>query len=37
MAQSSSKAASFEVLYHHDDVNTWLECEVIDIIQGATQ
>lgn len=34
MATSSSKIG-FEVFYEHDDVNTWLECEIIDIIQSA--
>ena len=34
MAQSKS---AFEVLYKHDEVNTWIECEIIDIIQGGGQ
>jgi hypothetical protein len=31
----ASTKSGFEVFYHHDDVNTWLDCEIIDIIQGS--
>jgi hypothetical protein len=27
----------FEVFYQHDEVNTWLDCEIIDIISGSQQ
>lgn len=38
MAAPTSNKAGFEVLYMHDDVNTWLECEIIDIVtQGGSQ
>ena len=37
MAALSNKGG-FEVLHMHDDVNTWLDCEIIDIVgQGSSQ
>lgn len=35
MASQKSSNTGFEVLYPHDDVNTWIECEVIDVIGGG--
>ena len=36
MAATTTKGG-FELFYPHDEVNTWLDCEIIDIVSGSQQ
>jgi hypothetical protein len=35
MAAATTTKGGFEVFYPHDEVNTWLDCEIIDIVSGS--